>query len=200
MKKVWCVYRITNLVDGKPYIGQHKYKCGIKDPLIYYNGSGILLKKAIAKYGIDNFKKEVLYSNIQLQETANSIEKLAIIKERQLNKHGVYNLSDGGQDGRYASREKLSAAAKRKYERLRKLGKSCKPREVYTKRLDLIWDKWVQFNLSSYCGPMYIKTSNETSKSNYLYSYWTNWTKFYICRKGYGYDISHYKRGKHNGK
>ena len=49
------IYLTTNLVNGKKYIGQHNGS--IKDD---YLGSGVLLVKAIKKYGKENFKKEIL--------------------------------------------------------------------------------------------------------------------------------------------
>jgi group I intron endonuclease len=50
------IYEVTNLVNGKTYIGQH-----ITDNLEDgYLGSGKALKAAIKKYGRDNFRKEVL--------------------------------------------------------------------------------------------------------------------------------------------
>lgn len=42
---MYYIYRITNLINGKTYIGQHKYK-KIKDT---YMGSGKILKNAIKK-------------------------------------------------------------------------------------------------------------------------------------------------------
>ena len=87
----WCIYRITNLVNGKTYIGQHKYK-DLNDK---YMGSGKLIKKAIEKYGRENFTKTILYSNIQYKETANDVERFAIAKERVIGK-AEYNLADGG--------------------------------------------------------------------------------------------------------
>lgn len=85
------IYRITNLINGKTYIGQHKYT-NINDS---YMGSGTLLLKAFKKYGKENFKKEILYSRIQYQETADSIEMFAIKKERDLGK-AEYNIANGG--------------------------------------------------------------------------------------------------------
>ena len=91
---MYYIYRITNKVNGKTYIGQHKYK-DLNDS---YMGSGVLLAKAKKKYGIENFAKEILYSSIQYKETADDVERFAIAKERALGK-AEYNIADGGQGG-----------------------------------------------------------------------------------------------------
>lgn len=89
---MYCIYRITNKINGKTYIGQHKYK-KLDDS---YMGSGVLLRRSQQKYGIENFEKEILYSNIQYKETADDMERFAIKKERALGK-AEYNIADGGQ-------------------------------------------------------------------------------------------------------
>jgi len=48
------IYKTTNLINGKFYIGKDKHN----DPK--YLGSGKILKQAIKKYGIDNFVKETI--------------------------------------------------------------------------------------------------------------------------------------------
>lgn len=48
------IYKTTNLVNGKFYIGQDSHN----NPK--YLGSGISLDRAIKKYGRENFKKEIL--------------------------------------------------------------------------------------------------------------------------------------------
>jgi group I intron endonuclease len=51
METYGYIYMTTNLVNGKRYIGRHKYK----DWDYSYYGSGKYLKRAIKKYGIENF-------------------------------------------------------------------------------------------------------------------------------------------------
>lgn len=90
----YCIYKITNKINSKTYIGQHKYK-DLNDS---YMGSGFLLAKAKIKYGIENFEKDILYSRIRDKETADSMEKFAIKKERSIGK-AEYNIADGGTGG-----------------------------------------------------------------------------------------------------
>ena len=91
---MYCIYRITNKVNGKTYIGQHKYK-KLNDS---YMGSGILIKKAIKKYGIENFKKEILEFNIPTVELVNDWEQMYILFERAKDK-AEYNIANGGRGG-----------------------------------------------------------------------------------------------------
>lgn len=48
------IYKTTNLITGKIYVGKNSN--GNRS----YLGSGVLLKRAIKKYGRQNFRKEVL--------------------------------------------------------------------------------------------------------------------------------------------
>lgn len=88
---MYCIYRITNKVTGKTYVGQHKYK-KLDDN---YMGSGVLLAKAKKKYGIENFTKTILEFNISTVELANDFEQMYILFERAKGK-AEYNIARGG--------------------------------------------------------------------------------------------------------
>lgn len=70
MKGQWYIYKITNLINGKSYIGKKKHKESDTPLEESYMGSGRLIKEAIAKYGKDNFKKEIIEENIPSNQEA----------------------------------------------------------------------------------------------------------------------------------
>lgn len=88
--KHYIIYKITNLVNGKIYIGKHR--CDRLDD--DYFGSGKLLQLAIAKYGIENF---VFHLEIDLKsaEEMDLLEEMVVNKEF-LERDDVYNISRGG--------------------------------------------------------------------------------------------------------
>lgn len=90
---MYCIYRITNNINGKTYIGQHKY-IDESNPMGKYKGSGLNLHRAYKKYGEDNFTTEILYSRIRDKATVNAMEIYAIEKYRP-----EYNIAKGGQGG-----------------------------------------------------------------------------------------------------
>ena len=91
---MYYIYKITNLVNGKTYIGQHKYK-KLNDN---YMGSGKILKQAQVKYGIEHFKKDILVFNIVKKDFINLLEKEYIKFYRSIGK-AEYNITDGGEGG-----------------------------------------------------------------------------------------------------
>ena len=93
MKYYYYTYQITNLINGKIYVGTHKTK-DLEDG---YMGSGKVLKYAIEKHGIDNFRKDILeYHNTPEQMFAKEKE---IVNEDFLERDDVYNLRRGGFGG-----------------------------------------------------------------------------------------------------
>jgi len=107
---VYCIYRITNLINGKTYVGQHRYE---ETPYDDYMGSGIALHKAYKKYGIENFRKEIICKNVQYKATIDDMEKFYIKKEREQNPFGCYNIADGGQGGGYKGKHHSDEARRK---------------------------------------------------------------------------------------
>ena len=89
MKAYNYIYKIMNQINGKIYIGKHSTD-NLDDG---YMGSGVLIKKAIQKYAIENFTKEYL-AFCDTEEKLNWFEKFYI---KKFNAREVgYNLTDGG--------------------------------------------------------------------------------------------------------
>lgn len=129
MKAYNYIYKITNQINGKIYIGKHSTD-NLNDG---YMGSGKLIKKAIQKYGIENFTKEYL-AFCDTDEKLNWFEKFYIKKCKA--KEVGYNLTDGG-DGLLnpkASTIKKMSEARKKYcyseESKRKISESMKCHKV----------------------------------------------------------------------
>ena len=85
----YTVYKTTNLINGRYYIGKHKTE-NLQDD---YLGSGKLIIQAIEKYGKENFKKEILFVFNNENEMNFKEKELVIISE------STYNLCEGGQGG-----------------------------------------------------------------------------------------------------
>lgn len=122
----YCIYRIINNINHKTYIGQHKYYNSLL--VDNYMGSGIHLKRAQKKYGIENFTKEIITIAMSQLE-ADVLEKYYIEKERKSNIYGCYNIADGGLGGSH----KHSLEARRKIAESNK-GKHSMPRSEEQKR------------------------------------------------------------------
>lgn len=88
--KYYTIYKTTNLLNNKYYIGLHATE-NIYDN---YLGSGVFLKKAIKKYGYKNFKKEILYVFDNKKDMINKEKEL--VNEEFVKKRNTYNMSKGG--------------------------------------------------------------------------------------------------------
>lgn len=109
------IYKIINIKNGKIYIGQ-----SIRLDESYY-GSGLLITRAIKKYGKEHFSREII-------DYANSIEELCekekfwIAYYNSINRDIGYNITPGGEFGdtftnhpdKEIIRDKMSKSAKKR--------------------------------------------------------------------------------------
>ena len=138
MKKFYFVYKITNSINGKIYIGKHETN-SIDDN---YFGSGKILRLAIKKYGRDNFVKEIIEYCNDPEDLSN--KEIYWIKEINSLYPVGYNINPGGSGGdnytfnpnKELIREKIKNRTSRKqsedekqYRRELMTGKKLKPHD-----------------------------------------------------------------------
>lgn len=111
------LYKITNILNNKVYIGQSnddKYRWRQHVYFAKYpEKTGQYIHRTMAKYGIENFIFEVI-ATCQTQENANEVESMLIAQHDSRNKEYGYNLKTGGSYGGHSeeTKAKISAANK----------------------------------------------------------------------------------------
>lgn len=110
------IYLVTNRVNGKIYVGQHKKQQF--DPS--YKGSGRLIVKAIKKYGKDKFDV-VMIDTADTKEELNQKE-VFYIEALNCKDHKIgYNVADGGEWAPVLSGEKNGMYGKHHTEETKQL-------------------------------------------------------------------------------
>jgi group I intron endonuclease len=104
------VYKITNLVNGKNYVGQtreHLKRRWTKHVCSALKGSNTTLHKAIRKYGRESFSLEILC--VCLSEEQMKFAEIAFIQALKSEVPNGYNLTFGGEGGEptLETREKM---------------------------------------------------------------------------------------------
>lgn len=88
--KLFLVYKITNLLNNKIYIGVHE-TFNINDS---YMGSGKILNYSYKKYGKENFKKEILHIFDSKKQMLDKEREL--VNESFVKREDTYNCIIGG--------------------------------------------------------------------------------------------------------
>jgi hypothetical protein len=89
----YTIYQITCIINKKIYIGKHQTNI-LNDG---YMGSGKNLKRAISKYGIENFKKEILFQFYNEDEM--NAKEAELVTEEFCLRQDTYNICVGGKGG-----------------------------------------------------------------------------------------------------
>ena len=108
-----CIYKITNTVNSKAYIGKSVDDSAYLRIYKHLNGQGSrLVCAAIKKYGKNALSYEILNDGI-IPELLDSFEIEAIKSHNTVTPHG-YNLTAGGEGGRMSpeARQKMSEVQK----------------------------------------------------------------------------------------
>jgi len=90
IKQKYIIYETTNRINNKKYIGIHKCEDYDDD----YLGSGIALRKALVKYGKENFYRCILFVFDNIEEAIN--KEIELVNDDIVNSEDYYNIALGG--------------------------------------------------------------------------------------------------------
>ena len=133
------IYITENKVNGKKYLGMCKYK---KKNQSTYLGSGKALKRAIAKYGKESFKRSII-DQAKSKNALSDMEIEYIKKYECVKSLGWYNITAGGYNTKgFAGRkhsEKTKEQMRKNYKRVltedgaKRIGCAMKKHKTYLK-------------------------------------------------------------------
>jgi len=106
------IYKTTNLINGKIYIGQQIFE---PEKNKRYIGSGVDFLKAVKEFGKENFRKEIICSNVESLTELNRLETFYIAKYNALDESIGYNLDPGGNNHTEKTRKKMSKSITKTY-------------------------------------------------------------------------------------
>ena len=95
------IYKVTNLINNKIYIGKTKKSLEIRKRshikrMQSPKGKPLFFQRALKKYGLDNFKWEVLLEGCMSDEELCEKERYYIKFYNSNNRKNGYNLTEGG--------------------------------------------------------------------------------------------------------
>lgn len=88
----YTIYKTTNLINNQIYVGKHQTR-NLEDG---YLGSGSYFRRAVKKYGRENFKKEILFL-LSSEEEMNAKEA-ELVTEDFVKLNTNYNICPGGDE------------------------------------------------------------------------------------------------------
>lgn len=107
------IYKITNKITGKIYIGQTKSSLKRRFNQHCEKRNTTVISMAIKKYGRENFQCEILHENILTLEELNQKEIESILKYDSISPNG-YNVEYGGNQSPQSEATRLKKSQKLK--------------------------------------------------------------------------------------
>lgn len=168
------IYMITNLVNGKKYIGQ---SICIERRFREHCNNGkytdkSLIDTAIQKYGVSNFRFDILEVLPENNEILDEKERLWIKYYNTYENHDDYNLTDGGMSGRKLSEEtknklsKINTGKKLSPETRKKIGQSGRGKKWSEESKKRFSEKIKGKNHHNYGKPPKLETKLKLSKKS----------------------------------
>lgn len=162
MKIYGIIYKITNKINGKVYIGQTTKKGGFDERYGYNlrkNTHNNHLKASIDKYGIENFEIDKVFDVAYSKEELDKKEIFYIEKYKCTDSNFGYNISLGGNSISERERELRSRNMKNYHSNIQKMIK------VYIDGKMVDWDMYSAKDLSRIYD-IDVETVMEMIKSN----------------------------------
>lgn len=142
------IYKITNLVNGKVYIG--KTADMERRRAEHFKKRRHFVGKAIAKYGDANFSVETIVSDVSEENELNRLEMFWIEQYQSHDDRYGYNLTHGGEGGRFNEKMKAQRSGKNSWmygkkhtkearEKMSKARTGRKPTERQLQSLEKTW-------------------------------------------------------------
>ena len=166
-----CIYRLTNEVTGRKYIGQ---TLNFKQRMSHHRSDALNMKSkrrksylmnSICKHGWENFKQEILIDDVPEEDLSN-LEISYIAVENTMVPHG-YNMTIGGEGGSGYKHTPENAEKSRRllayYRKIRTF--NVKPRIVFRKKK---WRVEIRKNKKNATIGMY-RTKEKAEKAIKLY-------------------------------
>lgn len=100
MNKIYSIYKITNLMNNKMYVGFTSQNPPAKRIYSHCSLANTAISKAIQKYGKENFKFEVILQGMDRNDVL-SMETYFIETMNTLSPNG-YNLTTGGENYQFS--------------------------------------------------------------------------------------------------
>ena len=130
--KYYLIYQIRNKLNGMIYVGQHQTE-NIDDG---YMGSGIRIRRAIEKYGLENFEKTILFECSSVEEM--NAKEAELVNEDFIARDDVYNIELGGVGGwSHLSFKSKSQAAKKRWQNI-----SDEQKKIFKKKCGIKSKQW----------------------------------------------------------